>query len=163
MGLSTRIFIGLFAGIATGLFFGELVGDLKIVGDVFVKLLQMTVLPYIVVSLVAGFGRMDAPQARRLAIRGAAVLGIIWLVALLIIFAAPLAFPDRESASFFASPTMTTGVQGSSRVCSQRVRVPIVSGPVRPGNSEGNGAAAFSANGQRLLGREPPIPPEGGE
>jgi Na+/H+-dicarboxylate symporter len=68
------------------------------------KLLQMTVLPYIVVSLVAGFGRMSLPQARRLAIRGAAVLGVIWLLALALIFAAPLAFPDRDTASFFASP-----------------------------------------------------------
>ena len=32
MGLSTRIFIGLFAGAFTGLFFGEMVADLKIVG-----------------------------------------------------------------------------------------------------------------------------------
>ncbi len=109
MALSTRIFIGLFAGIATGLFFGELVADLKVIGDVFIKLLQMTVLPYIVVSLVAGFGRMDLQEAKRLALRGAAVLGIIWLLALLLIFAAPLAFPDRDSASFFASPMLTSG------------------------------------------------------
>ncbi len=109
MALSTRIFIGLFAGIATGLFFGELVADLKIIGDIFVKLLQMTVLPYIVVSLIAGFGRMDMQQAKRLALRGAAVLGVIWLLALLIIFAAPLAFPERDSASFFASPMLATG------------------------------------------------------
>jgi Na+/H+-dicarboxylate symporter/ABC-type amino acid transport substrate-binding protein len=104
MTLSTRIFIGLFAGIAAGLFFGELVADLKIVGDVFVKLLQMTVLPYIVVSLVAGFGRMNLNEAKRLALRGAVVLIAIWGLALAIIFVAPLAFPDRESASFFASP-----------------------------------------------------------
>ncbi len=109
MALSTRIFIGLFAGIATGLFFGELVADLKVIGDVFIKLLQMTVLPYIVVSLVAGFGRMDLQEAKRLALRGAAVLGIIWLLALLLIFAAPLAFPVRDSASFFASPMLTSG------------------------------------------------------
>lgn len=92
MGLSTRIFIGLFAGVLTGLFFGELVADLKIVGDIFIKLLQMTVLPYIVVSLIAGFGRMDSSQARRLALRGSAVLLAIWLVALALIFVAPPGF-----------------------------------------------------------------------
>ncbi len=112
MALSTRIFIGLFAGIVTGLFFGELVADLNILGDIFVKLLQMTVLPYIVVSLVAGFGRMELQEARRLALRGAAVLAVIWLLALLLIFAAPLAFPDRDSASFFASP-MLSGAAGN--------------------------------------------------
>ena len=59
MSLSSRIFVGLFAGVCTGLFFGEMVADLKIVGDIFVKLLQITVLPYIIVSLIAGFGRME--------------------------------------------------------------------------------------------------------
>ena len=104
MSLSGRIFVGLGAGIFTGLFFGELVADLKLVGDVFVKLLQITVLPYIVVSLIAGFGRMHMDQARRLAVRGTAALLVIWALALIIIFVAPLAFPDLDTASFFGSP-----------------------------------------------------------
>jgi Na+/H+-dicarboxylate symporter/ABC-type amino acid transport substrate-binding protein len=104
MGLSTRIFIGLGAGILTGLFFGEYVAQLKLVGDVFIQLLQMTVLPYIVVSLIAGFGRMTMAQTRTLVIRGSAVLGLIWLLALVLIFVAALAFPELKSASFFSSP-----------------------------------------------------------
>ena len=103
MGLSGRIFVGLIAGICTGVFFGELVADLKLVGDIFVKLLQITVLPYIVVSLIAGFGRMHMQQARRLAVRGGAVLLLIWLLALLMVFFAAQAFPDLETAAFFGS------------------------------------------------------------
>jgi len=103
MGLSARIFTGLAAGILTGLFFGELVADLKVVGDIFVKLLQITVLPYIIVSLIAGFGRMELDQARRLAVRGTAVLLAIWGMALVIIFVGALAFPDLDTASFFSS------------------------------------------------------------
>ncbi len=103
MTLSGRIFVGLFAGVATGLFFGELVADLKIVGDIFIKLLQITVLPYIVVSLIAGFGRMDIDQARLLALRGGAVLVLIWAIALLMIFAAAQAFPDLDAAGFFGT------------------------------------------------------------
>ncbi|MDH3993929.1 MAG: dicarboxylate/amino acid:cation symporter, partial [Gammaproteobacteria bacterium] len=81
MGLSGRIFVGLIAGICTGIFFGELVADLKLLGDIFIKLLQITVLPYIIVSLIAGFGRMHMDQARRLALRGSIVLLIIWALA----------------------------------------------------------------------------------
>ncbi|MEH6592919.1 MAG: cation:dicarboxylase symporter family transporter [Halioglobus sp.] len=103
MNLSARIFIGLAAGILTGVFFGELVGDLKVVGDIFVKLLQVTVLPYIIVSLIAGFGRMDMAQAKRLAVRGSLVLILIWVLALILIFVAALAFPDLDTASFFGS------------------------------------------------------------
>jgi len=105
MGLSGRIFVGLIIGIATGLFFGELVADLKMIGDIFVKLLQITVLPYIIFSLVAGFGRMQMDQARRLAVRGSVVLLVIWALALVMIFVAALAFPEMEAASFFSSPS----------------------------------------------------------
>jgi Na+/H+-dicarboxylate symporter/ABC-type amino acid transport substrate-binding protein len=103
MSLSGKIFVGLFAGILTGIFFGELVADLKMIGDVFIKLLQITVLPYIIVSLIAGFGRMDMLQAKRLAVRGTAILLVIWIIALLMIFVASLAFPDLDTASFFSS------------------------------------------------------------
>ena len=103
MGLSARIFVGLAAGILTGLFFGEMVAGLKVFGDIFVKLLQITVLPYIIVSLIAGFGRMDLDQARQLAVRGTAVLLAIWAMALVIIFVGALAFPDLDTASFFSS------------------------------------------------------------
>ncbi len=108
MTLSGRIFVGLGAGVLTGLFFGELVADLKLVGDVFVKLLQITVLPYIIVSLIAGFGRMQMDQARRLAVRGTLVLLVVWALALIIIFTGALAFPDLEAASFFGSPAPAT-------------------------------------------------------
>ena len=113
MGLSTRIFIGLFAGVAVGLFFGELVADLKFFGDVFIKLLQMTVLPYIVVSLIAGFGRMTSAQARRLAVRGTVVLFTIWGLALALIFVTPLAFPSLDTASFFSAPSTISQDSGN--------------------------------------------------
>lgn len=103
MSLSGRILVGLMAGIATGLFFGELVADLKVVGDVFVRLLQITVLPYIVASLISGIGRMSMDNARQLALRGTAVLLFIWGMALALIMTAALAFPDIDAASFFGS------------------------------------------------------------
>jgi len=106
MGLSARIFVGLIAGVCTGIFFGELVADLKLVGDIFVQLLQITVLPYIIVSLIAGFGRMQMEQARSLALKGIVILLVIWVLALTLIFIASLAFPDLEVASFFSSSAM---------------------------------------------------------
>lgn len=103
MSLSSKILFGLLAGILTGLFFGELAAPLKLVGDVFIKLLQVTVLPYIMISLIAGIGRMDLAGAKRLALRGTAVLLLIWALALVLVFVASLGFPDLETASFFGS------------------------------------------------------------
>ncbi len=45
--------LALLLGIPVGLFFGEMVGFLEIVGDAFIKLLQMTVLPYEMAQKVA--------------------------------------------------------------------------------------------------------------
>ena len=52
-------------GAAIGLFFGERAARLKVVADAYIRLLQMTVLPYVTVSIVAGLGGLDA--ARRAA------------------------------------------------------------------------------------------------
>jgi Na+/H+-dicarboxylate symporter len=105
MSLSAKILLGLVLGIATGLFFGELAAPLKVLGEVFIKMLQITVLPYILASLVTGIGRMDAASARQLALRGSAVLLGIWALALFMIFVVALAFPELETASFFSSQT----------------------------------------------------------
>ena len=56
---SSRILIGLGAGILVGLFFGERAAELRWAADGFVKLLQMTVLPYMTVSIVTSLGRLD--------------------------------------------------------------------------------------------------------
>jgi Na+/H+-dicarboxylate symporter len=103
MALPTQILIGLLLGIATGLFFGEPMGALAVLGDAFLKLLQMTVLPYVVASLVAGLGRLDYQEAKRLALRGGGLLVVFWLVAFAFVVAMPLAFPDLETASFFST------------------------------------------------------------
>jgi Na+/H+-dicarboxylate symporter len=108
MSLSTKIFAGLFLGIAAGLFFGEMTAFLDPVGDGFVQLLKMAVLPYIVVSLVAGLGRLNYGMARDLFLRVGGILLLIWAVTFAVIAVVPLTFPDLESASFFSTALLET-------------------------------------------------------
>ncbi len=103
MTFTRKILIGLGAGIAVGLFFGESASVLKWVADGFVKLLQMTVLPYVTISIVTSLGSLTYQQARTLGLRAGAVLGGLWAIALLYAFLIPLAFPDVDSAMFFSS------------------------------------------------------------
>ena len=63
--LSTSILIGLVLGILCGIFFGEYCGFLEIFGDAFIKLLQMTILPYIVVSLILGLSLIHISEPTR--------------------------------------------------------------------------------------------------
>lgn len=106
------IAIGLVFGVACGIFFGDLCQPLQTVGDAYVGLLQMTVLPYLVLSLIGKLGRLDADQARRLALTGLAVLLVFWLLAILLIVVVSTIFPAIEGASFY-SPSFEKASQSS--------------------------------------------------
>jgi Na+/H+-dicarboxylate symporter/ABC-type amino acid transport substrate-binding protein len=101
--LSARILAGLLMGLVTGLVIGERAASLQIVADAFVKLLQMTVLPYVVVSLIAGLGALNFAQAKLLGLRVGVVLVALWAIALSAVLLFPLMFPDMETASFFST------------------------------------------------------------
>ncbi len=100
--LSTKIFMALLLGICTGLFFGEMVAFLETVGEIYIKLLQMTVLPYVILSLILGLGRLEYRQAVLLARKGGLLLLLMWTITVGIVFLFPLAFPDWKSSSFFS-------------------------------------------------------------
>jgi Na+/H+-dicarboxylate symporter/ABC-type amino acid transport substrate-binding protein len=103
MSLSTTVLIGLALGILTGIFLGEYAANLQVIGDVFIRLLQMSVLPYVTLSLIAGLGSLSYKEARLLAIKGGFILLVLWSIAFLIIFLMPLAFPPWKAASFFST------------------------------------------------------------
>jgi Na+/H+-dicarboxylate symporter len=100
--LSTLILTGLALGIATGLFLGEMAAGLEIVGKAYIGLIQMSILPYMVLSLIGGIGRLSYQKARTLAMTAGLVLLGSWVLAFLIIFILPLAFPDNEAGTFYS-------------------------------------------------------------
>ncbi len=100
--LSTRIMLGLCLGVFTGLFLGEPAGFLQPVADIYIRLMQMTVLPYLITSLIIAFGQLSSHEAKRLAVRGGALLLLVWLFTCVVIVLMPLAFPELETASFFS-------------------------------------------------------------
>jgi len=103
LGLSAKILIGLLLGIGCGLFFGEYCASLKVFGDAFVGLLQMTVLPYITCSLILNIGRLTPDRARRTFKIGGFVLLGLWVIAVLTIMVAPMALPQTAVGSFFSA------------------------------------------------------------
>src|SRR5436190_24010157 len=101
--LSGRIFIGIAAGVVAGLFFGERTAVLQPMADGYVKLLQMTVLPFVTLSLIGGLGSLNRQEAARLGSRVGLVLLALWAIALAGVFCLPLMFPHIQAASFFSS------------------------------------------------------------
>ena len=103
MSPTQKMLVALVLGVATGLFAGDLVEPLRLVADGYVKLLQMTVLPYLMVSLISGLGGLSLVNARALAWRVGSLLLLFWAIALSAVFVFPLMFPPMESASFFST------------------------------------------------------------
>lgn len=100
--LSAQIMIGLALGIAVGLFLGDLAGVLEPVADIYIRLVQMTVLPYLVITLVVSLGGLDARRARQLALAGGALLLLFWTLTLAVIGLLPAALPHFHSGAFFS-------------------------------------------------------------
>jgi len=106
--LSTKILIGLGLGVLSGIFFGETVAFFKTPGDAFILLLQMTVLPYIVVSLVTGLGSLSYQEAAALGRKCGLLLLLLWGIGILVVLVTPIAFPKWEMASFFSTSLVQT-------------------------------------------------------
>ncbi len=102
LSLSVRILVGLGLGILTGLFFGEPAAILQPLADIYIRLMQMTVLPYLVTSLMIAFGQLEPGEAKRLMLRGGVLLLLVWFVTCAVLLSIPLAFPPYDSASFFS-------------------------------------------------------------
>jgi Na+/H+-dicarboxylate symporter len=100
---SAQIALGIAGGAALGLLVGERTSSLQIIADAYIKLLQMTVLPYVTVSIVGGLGSLDARQALGLGKRVGVVLVGIWALALAAVLLFPLMFPPNQNASFFST------------------------------------------------------------
>lgn len=94
---------GLTAGILTGLFFGPYCSFLQAIGDSFVGLLRMTVLPFIGSTLIANLGRQPIKQTRHLALIGGCVLIALWTLTLTAVVLLPNTLPPNESGSFYSS------------------------------------------------------------
>jgi len=100
---SQRVLIGVGLGIAVGLFVGERAAPLKAVGDAYVGLLQMTVLPYVFVSLIGNIAKLSLGGGKLLIRRAGLTLLCLWGIGLVSLPIVALSFPAWEVGSFFST------------------------------------------------------------
>ena len=103
MSFTLQILLGLVTGGLTGLFLGEFAAPFSVAGEIFIALLQMTVLPYIVVSLMGNLGKITWSESRGILLAAMSVLAVLLLLGVVVLVTAPLAFPQWETASFFSA------------------------------------------------------------
>ncbi|NOR13175.1 MAG: cation:dicarboxylase symporter family transporter [Candidatus Aminicenantes bacterium] len=102
LSLSTSIFLGLILGIMCGIFFGEDCSFLAPLGDVFLGLMKMSIMPYIMVSLIVGIGSLSKEQAKLLLAKGGLWFVLLITISIAVILLIPLSFPTLTTASFFS-------------------------------------------------------------
>ena len=110
--------VGLLLGLLCGMLFGEYCAALQLIGQAYVGLLQMTVLPYLILSLVAKTGRLDMQQARKLGLAALVVLLLLWLIGIALIVFVSTILPPAKGASFYSAAqdlADTTGPEVLSR------------------------------------------------
>ena len=105
-GLAGWIFYGFLLGTACGVFLGEYAAGLAVIGEIFVGLLQMTVLPYITFALIANIGGLPRGDSKRLAVAAGGFLLVSYLAVLALVVLMPLVLPSQESASFFSTAVL---------------------------------------------------------
>ncbi len=110
----TRLFLRILgaigAGILVGLFFGERISPLEIVANGFIKLLQVNVLPYLLVSLTSSLGSRGTNEMKMIAHYGVALLLSVWALTLVLVLLCPLALPEFNGASVFGLEETTTNI-----------------------------------------------------
>ncbi len=117
---SQRVLIGVGLGTALGLFVGEHAAPLKVVGDAYVGLLQMTVLPYIFVSLIGNIAGLSLDGGKKLMRRAGITLLCLWGIGLLTIPILALCYPAWDVGSFFS----TSFLEAAPAVDYQKLYIP---------------------------------------
>jgi Na+/H+-dicarboxylate symporter len=101
--------LALVLGVITGVFFGEIVAPLKALGDAFIKLLQITVIPYISVALITGLGILKPSEVKKIAVTGGSILLMLWTASVALVMILPISYPDWPARSLFQQSSIVAG------------------------------------------------------
>ncbi len=104
-----QVIIGLCLGAVFGLFFGEGIVVIEDVGKAYIRLLQMSVLPYVIASLISSIGRLSVERAGRIGKAGGSLILILWGIAMSTVVMLPMAYPDWQASTFFSTSIVSEG------------------------------------------------------
>jgi Na+/H+-dicarboxylate symporter len=101
--MSHQVLAALLLGVVAGIVFGEWTIQIAFIGDIYIGLLLMMVLPYIIIALISGIDKLTLDQAKQLTKYAVIILFLMWAVIGTVLVLLPLALPELTSASFYSS------------------------------------------------------------
>lgn len=108
---TARLLIAMVLGILTGLIFGDACQALSPISNAFIMLLKMTVLPYMVCSLVHGTGSSSPDGARKLLASSITVILLTWALLLSVIEGLAVSFPESPITPMGSQVDTTKAIQ----------------------------------------------------
>jgi len=102
LSFAVKVFISIIAGIICGLFFGEKAQILEPIGTIFIKLMQITVLPSIIIFIIAGLGSISQADAKEFLKKFLSIILLIWLLGIITFYSMQFAFPNMPNTSLFS-------------------------------------------------------------
>lgn len=117
--IATQIAIAAVAGIVFGLLVGDWASNIKFIGDIFIRLIQMSIVPLVMASVISATGSMTGSGMGRLAFRtfkwmiGFSIVAAIlaWVLSDLIKPGAGMSFSGALDPSLKESAAQATGWQ----------------------------------------------------
>jgi proton glutamate symport protein len=104
----TLAIIGMVLGLLAGLLSDSLMWGVANIADSFFMLLQMTALPYISLSLIAGVGKLTPRFIKETLKSSLMMFSLLLVLCVLVILSSSLVFPDWVNASFYNANTIQT-------------------------------------------------------
>ena len=98
-----QICIGLVAGILVGITFGDLCIVFEPFSSAFIKIMQITVIPLIVTTLISGIGSIKKSDAGIIARSFCYILLMFWLIGVVSFMAMQFAFPSIGKLALFGT------------------------------------------------------------
>lgn len=92
----------LLLGASAGLVFGERMAFLQTLGHGFIKLMQISIIPYIIVSLVSGLARFSQEQVKQVLGKAALIILTLWTLGIFSIWAFSFTLPKINAGTFFS-------------------------------------------------------------
>ncbi len=108
MPASVRIIVAMLTDLIIGATTSTVYAGVNEIADAFVMLLQMTALPYIILSLIIGIGSLSANKIKSAIKKTLTILIALVALVLFFILLTPIAFPDWKSADFYSLNTIQT-------------------------------------------------------
>ena len=108
LSLSKQIIVAIVLGLAAGFFFGDGCAMLAPFATAYINIMQVMVIPYMVISLVAGIGSLTNEQLRSIGIKGAALMVAFLALVTAFVFALQFSFVSLHNVAVFSTPQISS-------------------------------------------------------